>query len=169
MTTLSRSLTRFRALLRIKKAKADDNIERHEPDRIVPATMDFVFGMVMTAFFMMFAYAFMNGSMAEWIGTFLAHQDNAFGFEDRFAAFTAACIALVNLIVITGVALTRVPNNEDVVEVIGDLSDEINERFAELENRIAQQLDMIRAAVEDLAPGDGEIHEVQLEERIGLK
>lgn len=147
MTTLARSLTRFRALLRLKKTKADDNIERHEPDRIIPATVDFVFGMVMTAFFMMFAYAFMNGSMAEWIGTFLAHQDNAFGFEDRFAAFTASCIALVNLIVITGVALTRVPNNEDVIEAIGDLSDEINERFAEFEHRVDQTLSRIESEV----------------------
>lgn len=147
MTTLTRSLTRFRALLRLKKTKADDNIERHEPDRIIPATVDFIFGMVMTAFLMMFTYVLMNGSLAMWIGTFLAHQDNAFGFEDRFAAFTAACIALVNLIVITGVALTRVPNNEDIVETLGDLGDEINERFAEFENRVDEKLTRIESEV----------------------
>lgn len=147
MTTFARTLTRFRALLRLKKTKADDNIERHEPDRILPAAVDFIFGMVMTAFLMMFTYAFMNGSMAVWIGTYLAEQNSAFGFEDRFAAFTAASIALVNLIVITGVALTRVPNNEDVVETIGDLGDEINERFVELENRVDEKLSRIESEV----------------------
>lgn len=171
MTTTTRPLSRFRALLRLKKSKADDNIERHEPDRFIPIAQDFFFGIVFTACFMMLAYAFMNGSMAEWIGNFIAH--NAAGsFDERFSAFTAACIALVSMVVIFGVALTREASNDDIVEVTNDQSDEINERFAELENRIAGQLDEIRAAVEDLTPGTGdndEIHEVQLEERIGLK
>lgn len=91
-------------------------------------------------------------------------------FDERFSAFTAACIALVSMVVIFGVALTREASNDDIVEVTNDQSDEINERFAELENRIAQQLDEIRAVVEDIAPAkNDEIHEVQLEERIGIK
>lgn len=152
MTTQTKSLrlfSRLRAALRLRKAKADNDIERPEPDRIIPAVQDIVFGVVITAFLMMISYSIMNGSMAEWIGTFLAHQDSAYGFEERFAAFTAACVALVSMVVIFGVSLSREPGGDDIVDAIGDLADETNERFAEFEDRVNTQLDQMRAALED--------------------
>lgn len=149
-TTTNRLLTLFR--LR-RKRRADDDIERPEPDRFLGVFQDFIFGIVITAFLMMFAYLLMNGSMAEWIGNFLAHQDNSFTFDERFAAFTAVLILLVNMVVIFGVALTRVPDNEDVVDAIGDQSDELNERFAELENRVDARLEHILKIVDDFTPG----------------
>jgi len=139
-----------------KNRLPDDNIERHEPDTILPVFLDFLFGMIMTAVLAMGAYAFMNGGMAEWIAHFIAAQPNplGYGFEDRFAAFTSSVIILAEMVTIFAIALSRKPDNEDVVEVINDLADELNERFAEFENRTANEIDQVRKMVDDLTPED---------------
>lgn len=160
--------TRLRLAVRKRRRAADDNIERHEPDRIIPVFMDFLFGIVITAMLAMLAYSFMNGSMANWIANFLAAQDNAFTFEERFAAFTAILIVLTNMVIIFGIALTRVPDNEDVIETISDLGEEIDERFAEFENRTANEIDQVRKMVDDLVtPGREDEYNERLVNAVG--
>jgi len=159
-------LTRLRLALRRRKPNADDNIERPEPDRLFGVFQDFIFGIVLTAFFMMIAYAFMTDIMAEWIGTFLAAQNNAFNFEERLAAFTSVLIALINLVVIFGVALTRIPDNEDLVDAVGDLGEEIDERFMELEHEVHTGHESLRSMIDDLTPGT--IDDKTIKERLGL-
>ena len=133
-------LDKLRSTLKGRKAKGRDNIERSEPDEIIPAVVDVVSGVFLTAFFMMLAYSFMNGSLAEQIGTFLASQHSPLPFDEQLAAFTAAVIALCNLVVISAIMVTRTADNDDVVEVINDLGDQIDERFVEFENRIDERL-----------------------------
>jgi len=146
MTTQTKSFPwyqKLRAAIKRSKAKGRDNIERSEPDEFTPAIVDIVAGVFLTAFFMMFAYAFMNGSLAVWIGTFLATQRSPLPYEELIAVFTAAVIALCNLVVISAIMVSRTADNDDVVEVVNDLGDQIDERFAEFENRVDDRLEKI--------------------------
>lgn len=161
-------------IFRKPKAKRlpDDNIERHEPDRFLGVFYDFLVGIVVTSFLMIIAYSVMMEPVEVWIAHFLAAQDNAFTFEERLAAFTAAVIALLDGLIIVGVAASRTPDNEDVIETVNDQSDEINERFVELENRFVESIEQVRKSIDDLTPGtstplDEDDHDA-IEQRIGL-
>jgi hypothetical protein len=127
--------------------------ETHEPDEFLQAFEDYFFGIVVITFAMMITYTVTNGSMAEWIGTFLAAQDNSFSYTERLAAFSAVLVLLIGMVVVFGIALNRVPDNDQVIDAIGDQSDELNERFVELENRFDEKLETIRKDLDDLTPG----------------
>ena len=119
----------LRARVRASKTKADDNIERSEPETLLASAFGFVIALILTAAFMMLIYSIMSGSMAGWIGEFIASQDNALTFDERLAGFAAAIFALISLIVTFGIELGRNASHDDIVDVVNDLGEQIDERF----------------------------------------
>ena len=153
MTTTTKALPLFqrvRAYFKLRKVTADDNIERSEPETMLASANGFVTGLILTALYMMISYAIMSGTTAEWIGTFLAYQKNSFTFDERLAGFTAAFIALVNIVVILGIELGRNASHDDIVDVVNDLGEQIDERFAEVENDFTQSISSIEKQLEDI-------------------
>jgi len=99
---MKKLISKIRTLLRIRRKDADDNIERPEPDKFLYVFQDFTFGIIIAVFFAMLTYVIMNGSLAVWIGTYLAGIEIDAAFEERLALFTAVLFLLVSLVVIFG-------------------------------------------------------------------
>lgn len=135
-TTLS--LASIRAFFRARKAKADDNIERSEPESVLMNAQDYIFGLIITAMWMMIAYAIMTDQLTEWIASMLMLIDGS--FDTRLATLTSVFVLFSDLLVIVGIAINREPSNGDVVDVVNDLGEQIDERFAEFENRVDERL-----------------------------
>lgn len=135
-TTLS--LASIRAFFRARKAKADDNIERSEPESVLMNAQDYIFGLIITAMWMMIAYAIMTDQLTEWIASMLMLIDGS--FDTRLATLTSVFVLFSDLLVIIGIAINREPSNGDVVDVVNDLGEQIDERFAEFENRVDERL-----------------------------
>lgn len=139
---LIKFLVSLRAKLKGRK-KNPDWSRVDEPDNILPSFMMFIVGFFVTIALAMFAYAFMNDSLAVWIGTFLALQHSALPFVDQLAAFTAIVIVLLNVIIITAFAILRPADGDDLVEMISDLDENINERIAEFEHTVDERIRLI--------------------------
>ena len=135
------SLARVREYFRARKPKADDNIERSEPESILMNAQDYAFGILMTALWMMVAYAIMTDQLTAWIVNVLNTMSGP--FEQRLAVLTAVFVAFSNALVVIGVAISREPSNGDIVDVVNDQSDEINERLQQSDDRILERLDTI--------------------------
>lgn len=135
------SLARVREFFRARKSKADDNIERSEPETIIMNVQDYVFGILITAMWMMIAYAIMTDQITNWIAKMLMTINGT--FDERLALLTAAFVLFSDMLVIVGVAISREPSNGDVVDVVNDLGEQIDERFAELENRTSEAISKI--------------------------
>lgn len=148
----SSTLARVRHFLRRRKPSAKDNIERSEPEQMLASSAGFVTSLVVTTTLMMLIYSIMSGQMAEWIGAFLANQNNNFTFDERLAGFTASVFALTSLVITMGLELSRQASHDDIVDVVNDLGEQIEERFAEFEDRTAEELANIRKEINDGIP-----------------
>jgi predicted PurR-regulated permease PerM len=111
-----------------------------EPDNIIPSFMILIFGMVMSAFSMMFVYAFMTGAIETWIAQFLAAQHSTQSFNELYAAFTASLVFLIDFVILFAISLFRVADGDDIVEMISDLDANTQERIVELEQTIDARL-----------------------------
>jgi hypothetical protein len=145
MTTLT--LSRLRTI--IKARKKNPNWARvDEPDNILPSFTIMIFGLIMSAFSMMLVYLFMTGQIETWIANFLAAQKTSLAFDELYAVFTAALVFLIDLLILFALALFRVPDGDDIVEMISDLDENLQERIVELENTVSQKLDRIEREVD---------------------
>ncbi len=126
-----------------RRKKNPDWSRVEEPDNILPSFMYYIVGVPLTGVLMMIAYSIMNGSLAVWIGTYLATLQGNLSFDDRLAGFTAVIILLINLVVIFAYSLNRVPDGDDIVEMISDHDENINERIAELERTMDDRMRVI--------------------------
>lgn len=145
MTTTSLP-QRIRAFFKRRKATADDNIERSEPDTILASFQDWIFGGVLAAIWMMIAYAIMTDQITDWIAAILSEMTGP--FEQRLAVFTSVLVLLSEVTVIFGVALNRDASPGDIVDVVNDLGEQIDERFAEIEDRLDERLAQIERRIE---------------------
>ncbi len=139
---------RIRAFFKARKAKADDNIERSEPETFLQNFQDWIFGMVIGASWMVIAYAFMTDWITLWIASVLTDMSGP--FEHRLALLTSVFVIFAEVLVIFGVALNREPSLGDAVDVVNDLGEQIDERFAELEERVAKSISSVEKEIEDL-------------------
>jgi len=141
-------MQKVRAWFKARKPTADDNIERSEPETFLANTQDWAFGIIMSMMWMMIAYAVMTDQATEWIAKMLLMIDGP--FETRLATLTAVFVLFSDVLVIFGVALNREPSNGDLVDVVNDLGEQIDERFAEIENGLEQSLNTIEMKLDDI-------------------
>lgn len=139
------TLTRVRQLFARRDKSGRDNIERSEPETFLLNAQDFIFGMIITALWMMVAYAIMTEQATDWFARMLLLINGT--FEERLATLTAVMVLFSNLLVIIGIAIVREPSSGDVVDVVNDQGEQIEERFAEFENRVAEELETIRKEI----------------------
>lgn len=135
------SISRVRAFLRTRKPTADDNIERSEPETFVMNFQDYIFGIILTAMWMMIAYAIQTEQITDWIANILTTMSGP--YDQRIATLTAVFVLFSDALVIIGISISREASNGDIVDVVNDQSDEINDRFAEFENRIAERIESL--------------------------
>lgn len=147
MTTIQK---RLRTWFNVRKPRADDNIERSEPETFLATSFGFAISLVLTAAFMMLIYFIMSGQMAEWIGAFLAAQSNALTFDERLAGFAAVSFLLISVVITFALELSRQASHDDIVDVVNDLGEQVDERFAELEERISEALEPIKRDLDDI-------------------
>lgn len=146
----SLSLARVRDYFRRRKPEAKDNIERSEPETFLANGQDFIFGMIITAIWMMIAYAIMTDQATDWFASMLMLIEGT--FEERLATLTAVLVLFSDMLVIIGIAIMREPSTGDVVDVVNDLGEQIEERLAEFEDRNAEELTKIRKEITDGLP-----------------
>lgn len=130
------------------RKKADDNIERSEPETFLATTQAWIFGIIMSMMWMMIAYAVMTDQATDWIARMLLLLDGP--FETRFATLTAVFVLFSDTLVIFAVALNREASNDDIVDVVNDLGEQIDERFVELENTISENIGSVQKELEDI-------------------
>lgn len=146
----SPTLARVREFFRRRKPTAKDNIERSEPETFLANAQDFIFGMIITAIWMMIAYAIMTDQATDWFASMLMLIEGT--FAERLAILTAVLVLFSDLLVIIGIAILREPSNGDVVDVVNDLGEQVEERLAEFEDRTAEELTNIRKEITDGIP-----------------
>lgn len=151
MTTTVKALPiyqRVRAWFKVRKAKADDNIERSEPETLLANTQGWVFGSFLAMIWMMIAYAFMTDQFIQPLASALLMIKGT--FEIRFATLTSVFVLFTEVIVIFGIELGRKADHDDIVDVVNDLGEQIDERFAEVEEDFGQSFNSIEKQIEDL-------------------
>lgn len=141
------TLTKIRAWFKHRKPKADDNIERSEPEFILANTQDYIFGLIIAALWMMIAYAFMTDQATDWIARMLLLIDGT--FEERLATLTSVFVLFSDMLVIIAIAMNREASTGDIVDVVNDLGEQLDERFAELEQHITQETGAVLKEVQD--------------------
>jgi hypothetical protein len=163
MTTLTQSFrnSKFATWLKTRK-KNPDWARVDEPDNILPTFMIMIFGLIISVFWMMIAYAFMTGQVETGIASFLSALKVDLPFDQLYATLTAVVILLINVLILFAGSAFRVASNDDIVEMISDLDENLQERIVELEQNVTTRLDRIE--VESVSLSEGEL--AQIEERI---
>lgn len=145
----STQLVRLRNFFRVRKSKATDDIERSEPETILQSTQDAVFGFFLAAVWSMVAYAFMTDQAVEFLARILIVMRGP--FEERLAVLTAVLVLFADVLVAFAVAINREPGGNDIVDVVNDLGGQIDERFAEQEERMAAELAKANKRLDELS------------------
>lgn len=139
MTTQTNIFKRIVTNMKAKKKNPDwGRVE--EPDTIARPAVYAVFGILIVGFSALAAFIVMTSSPLESIALFLASFNSELSFTELYAAFGAAVIVLVDLVVMTLFMLLAPADNDDLVEMIGDLDDNTQERFVELEHNMNEKL-----------------------------
>lgn len=145
-----------------KSAEKNPNWARvDEPDFILPSLMYYVIGIPLISVLAMFAYATLNGSLADFIARLL--MSLAGSFEERLALLATGIVIMIGVMVTLFVSITHKPDGDDLVEMISDLDKNTQEHLAEVEESVNQRIDALIA--------DGPVlmqhPDVDIAERIG--
>jgi hypothetical protein len=143
MTTQTNIFKRIVANVKAKR-KNPDWARVEEPDTIARPAVYAVFGILIVGFSALAAFIVMTSSPLEAIALFLASFNSDLPFTELYAAFGAAVIVLVDLVVMTLFMLLAPADNDDLVEMISDLDANTQERFIELENTINEKLHSLK-------------------------
>lgn len=155
MTTLPLQLSRFKTFLKTRK-KNPDWARVDEPDNILPSFMIMVIGLALSVASAFFAYAFMTGQIETALAKILIQMNG--DYEQNYATLTAVLIVFIQLVIAFGTSLFRVPDGDDLVEMISDLDENHQERLVELENKIDERLGKIEREM-DLLDDSPELNE----------
>lgn len=134
--------SRIKLALKNKK-KNSDWARVDEPDTFLKSFEFAIYGLFITAFLMLLAWAFMINDPVHWIAQLLASTNTPAPFAERYASFGAALIFLVNLVVTIVFIMFANPDHSDIVEMISDLDSNFQERIVELDNKVSERLDEI--------------------------
>lgn len=134
-------------LVRVKKnqskKKNQDWARVEEPDTIIKPMMYLLVAIVIAGFSMLAAFQLMTKSPIEMIAYFLVSLHSDLPFEQLYAAFGSALIAMIDLTVMSLFLFLPSLENDDVIEMISDLDANIQERIVEFESSINERLDAI--------------------------
>lgn len=143
MATTTNLFKRFAVSLKNKK-KNPEWARVDEPDTIARPAVFAVFGMLIIAFTVLLAFIVMTTSPVHAVAAFLASLHSSLPFNQLYAAFGAALIVMIDLVVMTLFMLLSPADNDDLVEMISDLDANLQERIVELENSVNEKLEVIR-------------------------
>ena len=143
MATTTNLFKRFAVSLKNKK-KNPEWARVDEPDTIARPAVFAVFGMLIIAFTVLMAFIVMTTSPVHAVAAFLASLPSSLPFNQLYAAFGAALIVLIDLVVMTLFMLLSPADNDDLVEMISDLDANLQERIVELEHSFNEKLQTLR-------------------------
>lgn len=149
------NLSKIFAALKNKK-KNPDWARIEEPDVLLKNFEYVIYGVVITAFLVLLTWGVMSASPIIWIAQFLASLNSSLPFEQQLAAFGAAVIILINMLLTVIFMIFAPASNDDVVEMVSDLDGNIQDRIVELENTFNEQLNSIITKIDDQSPATHE-------------
>ncbi len=143
MTASTNLFKRIAVSLKSKK-KNPDWARVEEPDAIARPALFAIFGMVIIGFSVLTAFVVMTSSPAYVIASFLVSLNSDIPFPQLYAAFGAALIVMIDLVVMTIFLMFAPADNDDIIEMISDLDSNTQERLVELEQSVGMKVDELK-------------------------
>lgn len=136
---------RLRAALNKKREHRKEWARVEEPDQFLQNVFRTILTLVMTGLVGVMIYNVFSlpGGILAWIAAILVETADGAPFEQVYAAFGLAVLALCYLLVLVLHIMLGHADNDDVIEMTGDMDANTQERLAELEHSITERLDRI--------------------------
>jgi hypothetical protein len=142
---ISRITDAWHARLRRPRQLNVDRLEWNSDPKITLS----VFGLGLTAFLMMLAWAMVGptGELAEWIARFFITANHSVSDTMTFGAmlksFGVAVILFANLTLTIFFVIMNEPENSDVLDTMEEMDDRIMARLAEVSYEANERLDLL--------------------------
>jgi hypothetical protein len=126
------------------RKKNPDWARINEPDEVAKPVVYGLFGVFIMAFSVLAAFNMLTVSPVHWVAYFLASFNSDLPFNYQLAAFGAALIVLIDLVVLTVFLMFAPADNSELADMISELDNNTQERLVELEHTFSEQLDEIK-------------------------